>query len=1152
VVGIVALAAAASTAHGAAKLPVYRDPPGYAGVRKSPTTKPAPIVVPPPIALSPLGSYPAATVDAAGTAHIVWNENRGDAADVVVYCRLKRGASACDSRTELTWDKSYDSGDDPAFNSGDPPKIVQVGDQLVVLQHRYPTYAKRPDDSAGSENVLEWTSSDGGTQWAGPALVGVSQLDSLLVFGPADDTTILNFGIDPYCGPTGSVASACVQAYRAGRFSTDEAQLGTVQDANYYPSVAPDAGLPLTALADLKSNVYLRRWTGTGSITDPATWGAPTVLAHAEEPELAGGPGGTWLLTRGELNHPYAVRAVTAGGTTFGPPVKVSTGGGDAKGRIVEDEGGHLLTAWYDGDALDTPGKKNGLVLRTSSGGARFAAAQRLATGQEIEQINLAAAGDAGGFAVFNRSATATGEGVVTAAGFGSQKATGKPGLGALPGGSGVVPTGKSCDVLDFGRFKIDSAQGCFLRGTGSSAGVFVTNGEIDVWGVRIVPDDGCRLIIDPKLLKIDTLAGCGARVIVTAPLVGDVVLWHGEIHRDLSAVQPGQNLFEFPSGEFRANILGFDVGADIKVRLEKDGVHIPVDLQLPPAFGGFSGHAELVSTPADGLQLSSLHLHIGPVPLGVLVINSMDLDYDAETDSWTGAGSLTVPAGGTLAGSATFSHGAFKGAEFDYTPTTPLPVGPFVYLLTIGGGFHTDPTHIEARASFGAGVAVDGEAPIKIDGRFDMIFPPSGPASFKLSGSVSVFFIHVGDGYLRFETDGYADFGGHVGFDLGPLTFDANTDGFVDAGTGDFGVSVDGEVGLCVDFAVEVCANVGGATAINNVGFAACVKFLGATGGIEYPWKDFDPVAFVNPFVAAESIIEHLEFPCSTSAYHSPPPRPQRRSVRAAGGTTVDVAGGLPSKTILLRGDGAAPSVTVSGPGGTFDTEHPGPLGMVIRPKNVNASYVLLEHPKAGAWTVTPEAGSAAITQVMVSEGYVPATVHATLAGRGRRHTIAYRIANPGHGQSVQFVERGAFGGHVLGSVTKARGTLRFTAADAKGGRRTVYALVEHAGIASAQQKVGSYVAPGPVRPGPVRALRARRRGTSVIVTWRPAARSARSIVRLRGRDTRLGRLVGGKVRRVGFAGVRRGERVTVTVQGVSRKLRTGPMSSRTLGGPS
>ena len=35
-----------------------------------------------------------------------------------------------------------------------------------------------------------------------------------------------------------------------------------------------------------------------------------------------------------------------------------------------------------------------------------------------------------------------------------------------------------------------------------------------------------------------------------------------------------------------------------------------------------------------------------------------------------------------------------------------------------------------------------------------------------------------------------------------------------------------------------------------------------------------------------------------------------------------------------------------------------------------------------------------------------------------GRKRTIGYRIANLGHGQRVEFLERGAFGTHVLGTI--------------------------------------------------------------------------------------------------------------------------------------
>jgi len=290
---------------------------------------------------------------------------------------------------------------------------------------------------------------------------------------------------------------------------------------------------------------------------------------------------------------------------------------------------GRLLAA-FESHGSDKPKRDPGLLLRTSTTGTSFTPAQTLVPGDNVGQIQLGATNDGGGFAVLNRTGFVNAEGEIDAAGFGNQAATGKPGIADIPGGAGVVPSGANCDQLKFGSFQVDSAEGCFLRGTGASKGVFVTGGEINLWGLRIIPDPGCRLIIDPKSLQFDTSPSCGARVVVTAPLVGDITLWHGEIHRDLSKVVPGTDLFEFPAGAFKANILGFDVGADINIRLENDGVHIPVDLQLPAAFGGFSGHAELVADRQTGLHINSLHLHIGPVPLGVLVINKLDLDYQS------------------------------------------------------------------------------------------------------------------------------------------------------------------------------------------------------------------------------------------------------------------------------------------------------------------------------------------------------------------------------------------------------------------------------------------------------------------------------------------------------------------------------------------
>ena len=71
----------------------------------------------------------------------------------------------------------------------------------------------------------------------------------------------------------------------------------------------------------------------------------------------------------------------------------------------------------------------------------------------------------------------------------------------------------------------------------------------------------------------------------------------------------------------------------------------------------------------------------------------------------------------------------------------------------------------------------------------------------------------------------------------------------------------------------------------------------------------------------------------------------------------------------------------------------------MVYR-RDVPEAFIKLNKPKAGDWRIIPNDGSPAITEVLIGEGFKPATVKAKL---GRGHRIGYRIRGLGHGQKVQ-----------------------------------------------------------------------------------------------------------------------------------------------------
>jgi hypothetical protein len=788
------------------------------------------------------------------------------------------------------------------------------------------------------------------------------------------------------------------------------------------------------------------------------------------------------------------------------------------------------------------------VYLSESSAGS-FGKPQKLIGGNQNGQTAVAAAFDGGGFALFNHTGWLSDPGQVTAGGFGALGPTGKKGISGVPGGGNV-----SCGEVSFGRFEIKSAVGCFLHGTGEKSNYVVTGGELRIDGLRIVPDAGVKIILDPKALTINTTGAVS--VMVSNSDVGDVVLWHGEIHRDLSHAAPGTTLFEFPSQLFKANILGFDVASDLPVKLEADGVRIPIDLELPPVFGGFTAHAVLLAN-ASGLKIDSLHIHIGPVPLGVLIVDKVNLDYvsgssaqSTQGTDWIGEGEVTVPAGGTLDARVEFLMGAFKRASIAFTPVSPIPIGPFVYLLRISGGFAVDPIQIEAGAVLGAGVALNGQAPVKVNGTFTMTFPKHGPADFKLSGTVDVLLFQVGKGYLDFQTDGYAAFGGQVGLDVGPLDLEAKMDGFVDGTTGKFGAGLKGKIELCLDFGVvEPCASGSADSAVSNAGFATCAGFsvLGkhVSGGIEFPWKDFKPIYAINPFALSAAMITHIAIPCSSDAYYVPPPRKQSFLTRLSGGTPITVKPGLPSQTILIEGKRTRPDVTVTGPGGVaIDAKHPNASGFVATAKGIRAQYAVLLKPPAGTWTVTPKPGSPAIKRILLSDGYKPATVRARIVRKRPKVRIRYRISTVDHSQTVTFAETGSFGTRLVKTASQRKGAFSFCPFSQRGGKRTVVAMLQHDGVVVGRTVVGHFTARGPGKAGPVKKLRARRTGRSLVVKWKPARRAASYVVKLRGsRGTRLARLLPRKAHGLRFKAIRRDERFRVTVQAFSKSFRAGPI---------
>jgi hypothetical protein len=269
--------------------------------------------------------------------------------------------------------------------------------------------------------------------------------------------------------------------------------------------------------------------------------------------------------------------------------------------------------------------------------------------------------------------------------------------------------------------------------------------------------------------------------------------------------------------------------------------------------------------------------------------------------------------------------------------------------------------------------------------------------------------------------------------------------------------------------------------------------------------------------------------------------------------GTTVEVKAGLPQENLVVQGTAGAPQITVTAPGGETVSSTPGGLArsahmVVFSNPAANRTYVLIGKPPAGAYTIATQAGSPPIAAVRHADGLPAPSVKARLGGRGYRRALRYTIKTI-KGQKVRFLERAGGVGSELGEAKGASGALRFAPAEGPAGKRQIVALVEQDGIPRREIVVATYTAPPPRRPGRPSRVRLKRSGSGIRVTWGPAARAARYVVRVRLHDgtSRL-YTVRAKKRSLRIPGVASRTFGSVTVAGLTRSGLAGPARKATV----
>ena len=516
------------------------------------------------------------------------------------------------------------------------------------------------------------------------------------------------------------------------------------------------------------------------------------------------------------------------------------------------------------------------------------------------------------------------------------------------------------------------------------------------------------------------------------------------------------------------------------------------------------------------------IHLTFPSAFLGGLPVTNGYLDFDPSTGSLDGGAIFSI-GGASVSGFFRFVGGSFDGAG-GCASGLDVPIIPELLQLD-GISFDTflNPTRFNATATLGlvglgsAGSVIDVQGgtmavfatgshtytynqdkPITgeddIPGTDSILYgQPFSTTAIGIGGQYSPFGLPLTvKGYALYVFPGYVEFGGSWGINVlgGALTANLSGAGQLWLPQGEFEIQANG------NFSV---ANFGGSVGIvlSSKGIIGCVNvnipdpppFSGTLAtiseGAGYHWGQ--GLSGVNIWLLGGCSNNYGSYQVNASS-----------SAVVDGSRSFTLPRGLPYAMVRLAGSGGSPDVRVVGPGGEAASTGTGTQltgarigGRVIalaRMPRLDRTWIGLERPAAGRWTVTALPGSTAITSLALADGLGPAVVHASVTGHGYDRVLDYSV-RPRPGQAVQFAESGAGASHLIGTADGSHGTLRFSPEIGPAGRRSILAIVSMGGLPTERLAVASYLAPGPPVAQAPRGLAVRRVRGALAIRWRAGA---------------------------------------------------------------
>ncbi|MDT7799705.1 MAG: hypothetical protein QOI78_3138, partial [Actinomycetota bacterium] len=547
--------------------------------------------------------------------------------------------------------------------------------------------------------------------------------------------------------------------------------------------------------------------------------------------------------------------------------------------------------------------------------------------------------------------------------------------------------------------------------------------------------------------------------------------------------------------------------------------------------------------------RLENAHTHLSQTLLGPVLVQDLDLDYQAQGDRWEGGFLVRLfnndefpfldvrppplgkggPGAGIGIAGGEFSHagadlslGSFSFQIFPAVFLTHINFSISTHPLVLTGGITLNTAKIvNVRGGLLAALATP-EEPYKVPDQpqneglnrlkgqtfTDLALAAGGDVSFDTG--IAGLEVPLGAAYLLYQP-GRISFDGHVDVPLGIFSITGGASGFFDFNSRRFNLEGGGQ--FCVD---ELGCLLGAHLLVSSDGIAGCASLTFVDAGLGYRWGDtFPDIMFYGCDVAPYRV--------HASAAHA-----------AANGFTV--SSGLPFASLKIKGTADAPAFTLRGPKGeSFSTgaarSQVGPSFSYVRVDKAHTTYVGLKRPSAGNWTLTAAPGST-IANFSLADGLPAPSIKARVSGTGAARTLRYAV-KPQPGLQVTFAEQGSDAYREIGKAKGASGKLRFRPAFGRGGTRKVVALVSHNGVASRKLDVTSFRIRRPGRPGRPRVVRVRRRGTSLLVSWGRATGAVRYAVTLKTNDGAR-RFVVTRKHKVTLRGVEAFLRGTVEVSGL------------------